>query len=144
MFQGIEAGRSLALDGAGAAGFLRVSAVGGNLCGACHDLRFSTQVQATWRDFLVSHWQDDQKRLKDRVTDLQNSARVGFGGFLGVPDSPIFGELRASSRPFLQYFAASHEAICWFHGTCKFRFFHFTLFYKVPAYTTHLRTSLSS
>ena len=37
VFQGIEAGGGLALDGAGSGGLLRVGAIGGDLSGACHD-----------------------------------------------------------------------------------------------------------
>jgi hypothetical protein len=36
MLQSIEAGSGLALSGAGAGGFLRIQAIGGDLCGRCH------------------------------------------------------------------------------------------------------------
>ena len=45
VLQGVEAGGGLALDGAGSGRLLRIGAIGGDLCGGCHD----SDLAREWR-----------------------------------------------------------------------------------------------
>src|SRR5258706_571469 len=48
VFQGIEAGRGLALGGAGSGGLLRVGAIRVDLSRGCHDYDFACQLREFW------------------------------------------------------------------------------------------------
>src|ERR1035437_1232198 len=48
MFEGVEAGGGLALDGAGSGGLLGVGLVGGDLCWGCHDYDLACGWRETW------------------------------------------------------------------------------------------------
>ena len=48
VLQGVEAGGGLALGGAGSGGLLRVGAIGGDLCGGCHDSDLAHEYWGVW------------------------------------------------------------------------------------------------
>jgi hypothetical protein len=69
-----------------------------------------------------SSWRQRANVLNVCETDLQNSARNGFGRFSGVLDGRFFGELRARLGAVRGNLAARREPICSIQESCKFRF----------------------